>query len=294
MTVPATGASNDPANITNDDGTGLNNSSTVNGREGKIEIDLGDGTKLAVDPKEVQEWKNAFEKKRTNADAYFTKKSQELSAKEKAAMAKEQELTELIKQLKGQQVPVKKDNLLGYEGDDPEVLQALKVVEMAVEKFFESKVNPELKTVKEQLTAREQQEKAAVIRSEAEKILSQSSLDDWAKGMFVSAFAGKYDVDRIPLEDTYTHTGEVQPGLYSLFNNELKAYEKEFSNRGLKANKDYIDNKANASKKLGTDSKGTSGKESDEINWKELKGRDKRNMKMKLLSEVVGKHLGSK
>lgn len=278
------------------DATATDKNSTAGTDEGKIAIKLGD-QEIKVDPKEIAEWKNAFEKKKTNADVYFTKRSQELAAKERAAAAREAQLIELINQLQNQgktQQPGKAANILGYEGDDPEVLSAISTVE----KIIEKKMGPEIEALKKSLKEREEYEarlslaaRANQIKSEAEKILNSSELDSEDKGFFVNAFLGKYDVDSIPVEDQYNQYGEVIPGLYTLFNQELKAFEASLKRRGLLANKAYVEKKAATKDKLATDTKGSSGIDSTDTSLKGLKGRDRREAKMKMLSEIVSKHL---
>lgn len=277
------------------DPTATDKNSTAGTDEGKIAIKLGD-QEIKVDPKEIAEWKNAFEKKKTNADVYFTKKSQELASKAKAVEAREAQLTGLINQLQNQgkaPTQAKASNILGYEGDDPEVLSAI----ATVEKIIEAKIGPELETLKKGLKEREEYEakialtaRANQIKTEAEKILGASALDDEDKGFFVNAFLGKYDVDSIPVEDQYNQFGEVIPGLYTLFNQELKGFEASLKRRGLLANKDYVEKKAATKKQLGTDTKGSSGTETATPDFKGLKGREKRDAKLSLLTDIVNKY----
>lgn len=263
--------------------------------EGKIEIKLGDQV-LSVDPSELSEWKNAFEKKTTNADRFFTKRTQELAAELKATKEERAQINELMAQLKAgnQDAPAKVANILDYDGDDPEVLSAISTVE----KIIDKKMGPELEALKKSLEAREQKDaqvaltvRANQIRTEAEKILGTSELDAEDRGFFVNSFLGKYDVDKIPAEDSYTHTGELQPGLFTLFTQEMKGYEASLKRRGLLANKEYVDKKTETKTKLSTDTKGSSGSESDTPDFKSMKGREKKTAKLKMLSEIVNKHL---
>lgn len=293
MTVPA----GETAAASTASTTATATTSTAGTSEGKVEIKLGDQV-ISVDPNEISEWKNAFEKKTTNADKFFTKRSQELAAELKATKEERAQINELMAQLKNGQAKApaqaKVANILDYDGDDPEVLSAISTVE----KIIEKKMGPELDALKKSLQAREEQDaKAALtvranqIKTEAEKILSTSQLDNEDRGFFVNAFLGKYDVDRIPTEDTYTQTGDLQPGLFTLFTQEMKAYEASLKRRGLLANKEYVDKKTETKTKLSTDTKGSSGSESDSPDFKSMKGREKKNAKLKMLSEIVNKHL---
>jgi hypothetical protein len=284
---PVAGANN--ATVADKTSTASSDTSTQNNQAGSPPI--------AATPEEIAEWKAAYEKKTTNADKHFTKRSQELAAKIKAAEERETQLGEYLNQIKNQKGPAAQakvvENILGYEGDDPEVLSAISTVEQIIEK----KVGPQLETLKKELAERQAKEqsqaqavRATEIRTQAEKILDTSSLEKEDKGFFVNYFVGKYDVDKIPVADEFDHMGNTKPGLYSLFAGELKAYEKMLKDRGLLANKEYVDKKSAANKNLRTDTKGSSGRETEAVDWKSMKGREKKNAKLDMLTQIVAKY----
>ena len=291
-----------------------NNISDTSGQDGATDGELVEltieGKTVKVPMAEVlkhpqlQDYKNAYDKKIINQDKFFQKKSMQLSAAEKAANEARTkydmgvaELTKLRESLtpRGQQA------FDAVEGGDP-TAQDVNVLAAQLGKFLEQKLGErlgdvDLKDIVKKVSSMEARyaEQAAETTAnstatQVKGVLDKTELDPSDKQKFLYMFAGKYDVDRMPIESGYDDNGRYREGMLDVLDKEVKAYTKELKSRGLLKNKEYVDKKLDKARRNSTDNSGTKAPDSARGDGKPESNREAKQRREKILEDVVLKH----